>query len=94
MFSQREIGKGVLPILIGVGNISFTLDYVKQAGGKVYKDIVDQYQAFMYRHGWTQTQAAEKIQCTQEHLSRVFRGLRIPSAKLLDRMEAVMEETK
>ena len=55
------------------------------------KDILNKFEAFIYKNHWTQTEAAEKIGCTQEHLSRVFRGLRQPSTKLLDRMEEVME---
>ena len=58
------------------------------------KDIINNFQVFIERHGWSQTEAAKKIECSQEHLSRVFRGLRNPSAKLLDKMESVMEEER
>lgn len=46
----------------------------------------------MYYKKWTQTQAAEEIGCSQEHLSRIFRNLKNPSAKLLDKMEEVMKK--
>lgn len=57
---------------------------------KLTQDIVNKYENFMYQKRWTQTEAAEKIGCSQEHLSRIFRGLRNPSAKILDKMEEVM----
>lgn len=56
------------------------------------KDIIIQFQIFVTKHNWTQTEAAEKIGCSQEHLSRIFRGLKNPSVKLIDRMEEVMEQ--
>ena len=58
------------------------------------QDIINKFEAFIYRKGWTQTEAAEKLGCTQEHLSRVFRGLRNPSSKLLDKMEEVMQNDR
>ena len=58
------------------------------------KDIVEQFENFIYKKGWTQTESAEKVGCSQEHLSRIFRGLRNPSAKLLDKFEEIMEEYK
>ena len=61
---------------------------------QVTQDIINKFETFIYRKGWTQTEAAEKIGCTQEHLSRIFRSLRNPSSKLLDKMEAIMEEQK
>jgi len=61
---------------------------------KLTQDIINRYEAFIYKKQWTQTEAAEKIGCTQEHLSRVFRGLRNPSVKLLDKMEEVMRNDR
>lgn len=58
------------------------------------RDIIKKYELFVYNHRWNQTYAAEKIGCSQEHLSRIFKGTRTPSVRLLDRMEEVMEETK
>ena len=57
------------------------------------RDIIDKFEIFIYKHNWTQTEAAEKIGCSQEHLSRILRGLKNPSVKLLDNMEKVMEQT-
>ena len=54
------------------------------------RDIINKYEAFVYKHHWTQTEAAEKIGCSQEHLSRIFKGTKNPSVKLLDKMEEVM----
>lgn len=72
-------------------SIYFILNYVLQAGEKMTKEIITQYQIFMSKHNWTQTEAAEKIGCSQEHLSRIFRGLKNPSVKLIDKMEEVMK---
>lgn len=55
------------------------------------QDIINQFEVFIYRKKWTQTEAAEKLGCSQEHLSRIFRGLRKPSVKILDKMEEVMK---
>lgn len=56
------------------------------------RDIINKYETFIYKHGWTQTEAAEKIGCSQEHLSRIFKGTKNPSVKLLDKMEHIMEK--
>lgn len=54
------------------------------------RDIIKQYELFIYNKGWTQTEAAELIGCSQEHLSRIFKGTKNPSVKLLDKMEEAM----
>ena len=56
------------------------------------RDIIDQYAIYIYKHNLTQTEAAEKIGCSQEHLSRILKGTKNPSVKLLDKMEQVMEK--
>ncbi len=56
------------------------------------QDIITKYQLFTSYKNWTQTRAAEEIGCSQEHLSRIFRGLKNPSVKLLDKMEEVMKQ--
>lgn len=56
------------------------------------QDVIKQFENFMLQQGWNQTEAAAKIGCSQEHLSRIFRGLKNPSVKLLDRMEEVMKQ--
>ena len=48
----------------------------------------------MYNKGWTQTEAANHIGCSQEHLSRIFKGTKNPSVKLLDKMEEVMQNDR
>lgn len=58
------------------------------------KTIITDYETFMKKRGWNQTQAAQAIGCSQEHLSRIFRGLKNPSIKLIDKMEEVMGGTK
>ncbi len=56
------------------------------------KFIITEYENSMKIKGWTQTEAAEKLGCSQEHLSRIFRGLKNPSIKLLDKMEEIIKE--
>jgi len=56
------------------------------------RDIIKQYELFAYNKGWNQTEAAEAIGCSQEHLSRIFRGIKNPSVKLLDKMEEVIQD--
>lgn len=58
------------------------------------RDIIKQYELFAYNKGWNQTEAANAIRCSQEHLSRIFRGMKNPSVKLLDAMEEVMNNDK
>ena len=65
---------------------------LRQVRKKMTRDIIKQYELFVYNKGWTQTEAANRIGCSQEHLSRIFKGTKNPSVKLLDKMEAVMEE--
>lgn len=55
------------------------------------RDIIEKYLIFTNKQSWTQTEAAEKIGCSQEHLSRIFKGTKNPSVKLLDKMEQIME---
>lgn len=55
------------------------------------RDIIDKYATYIYKHNLTQTEAAEKIGCSQEHLSRILKGTKNPSVKLLDKMEQIME---
>ena len=58
------------------------------------RDIIEKYEKFVLDSNWTQTEAAEAIGCSQEHLSRIFKGTKNPSVKLLDKMEEVMKESK
>lgn len=46
----------------------------------------------MLMYNLTQQECAEEIGCCREHLSRVLRGLRSPSVKLLMNMETMMKE--
>lgn len=54
--------------------------------------IIDKFNSFMITHNLTQQEAAEQIECSQEHLSRVLRGKKTPSMKLLMKMEEVMRD--
>lgn len=56
------------------------------------RDIIDKYANYIYKHNLTQTEAAGQIGCSQEHLSRILKGTKNPSVKLLDKMEQVMEK--
>ena len=54
--------------------------------------IIDKFKSFIITHNLTQEEAAEQIECSQEHLSRVLRGKKSPSVKLLMKMEEVMND--
>lgn len=58
------------------------------------KTIIMEFENYMKTQDWTQATAAEKIGCSREHLSRVLRGQKNPSSKLLDNMEEVMKNGK
>ena len=60
-------------------------------GENMIQEIIDKFTIFLYNNNITQGEAAEKIECSQEHLSRVLRGQRTPSTKLLMKMEKYME---
>jgi DNA-binding XRE family transcriptional regulator len=78
-----------------ISHISFIQNYVFKAGGdNLTRDIIKQYELFTYNKGWNQTEAAEAIGCSQEHLSRIFKGTKNPSVKLLDKMEEVMQNDR
>lgn len=55
------------------------------------QDIINRYKAYTAMNNLTQAQASEKIGCSQEHLSRIFRGLRRPSMTLLENMLEVLD---
>lgn len=56
------------------------------------KTIIMEFENYMKKQDWTQAQAAEKIGCSREHLSRILRGQKNPSTKLLDAMESIIKE--
>lgn len=58
------------------------------------QEIIDKFNLFLYNKQISQEDAAKAIECSQEHLSRILRGKRTPSIKLLMKMEHYMEETK
>lgn len=58
------------------------------------KTIIMEFENYMKAQDWTQATAAEKIGCSREHLSRVLRGQKNPSSKLLDNMEEVIKNGK
>ena len=58
------------------------------------QEIIDKFSLFLYNNQITQEEAAKQIECSQEHLSRVLRGKKTPSIKLLMKMERYMEESE
>ena len=58
------------------------------------KLIITEFEKYMKTQRWTQLEAAQKLGCSDSHLSRVLRGEKNPSVRLLDKMEDVMEEAK
>ena len=57
----------------------------------ITKLIVNAFENYIKEQGWTQAQAAEKIGCSREHLSRILRGKKNPSTKLLEAMESTIK---
>lgn len=58
------------------------------------QEIINKFNLFLYNNQLTQEDAATKLECSQEHLSRVLRGKKTPSVKLLMKIEQYMEESK
>ena len=54
--------------------------------------IIDNFRNYIKLHNWTQIEAAEILNISQAHLSRIFNGKRVPSMTLLKRMEEVMRD--
>lgn len=57
----------------------------------ITKLIINEFENYMKQQGWTQTEAANKLGCSREHLSRILRGQKNPSTKLLETMEAIIK---
>lgn len=55
------------------------------------QEIIDAFSNYMETHDIKQEEAAASVGCCQEHLSRVLRGKKTPSVKLLMKMEEVMK---
>jgi DNA-binding XRE family transcriptional regulator len=79
-----------------ISNNFCTLIYVLfiNGGEKMVKEIIKQFNEYIYNKQITQVEAAQKIGCSQEHLSRVLRGKKSPSMKLLMKMEEVMQNDR
>lgn len=58
------------------------------------QEIIDNFSNFMELHDIKQKEAAEELDCCQAHLSRVLRGKKTPSVKLLMKMEEIMKNGK
>ena len=58
------------------------------------QEIINKFKKYMMLHNITQEEASENLGCCQEHLSRVLRGKKTPSVKLLMRMEEIMINEK
>ena len=56
------------------------------------KIMILEFENYMKKYNWTQAYAAERLECSPSHLSRILRGEKNPSIKLLDKMEEIMEE--
>lgn len=54
------------------------------------KEIAKNYQKFALSKGWTQQEAANKIECSVQHINRIFNNKCVPSAKLAAKMEEIM----
>ena len=61
---------------------------------KIKADIIANFQGFCEDNKWTHDIAAQKIECSRSHISKIFAGTRNPSIKILRRMEEVMNNGK
>ena len=57
----------------------------------ITKLVITEFENYMKKQGWTQTEAAEKLGCSASHLSRLLRGEKNPSTKILEKMEAIFK---
>lgn len=57
----------------------------------ITKLIINEFENYMKQQDWTQAEAANKLGCSREHLSRILRGQKNPSTKLLETMEAIIK---
>lgn len=58
------------------------------------QEIIDKFSTYMETKDIKQEEAAEELGCCQAHLSRVLRGKKTPSVKLLMKMEEIMKNGK
>ena len=66
------------------------MSYKLKIGGNMIQEIIDAFSNYMKLHDIKQEEAASDLGCCQEHLSRVLRGKKTPSVKLLMKMEEIM----
>lgn len=58
------------------------------------KEIANNYRKYSLSMGWTQQEAANKVDCSVQHINRIFNDKCLPSAKLAAKMEEVMGKPK
>lgn len=56
------------------------------------QNIIDEFKVYMNKMGWTQGEAAEKVNISRTHLNKVLNGKETPSMALLMRMEKVVRD--
>ena len=58
------------------------------------QEIINKFKEYIYNNQMTQSDAAKKLECSQEHLNRILHGKKSPSIKLLMKMEEVMQNDR
>lgn len=85
----EKVESFIITYLMRIGNNFYGGEYVNMT---TTKEIILNFENFMKKSGWTQDVAAEKLGCSAPHLSRLLRGERNPSMKILDKMESIYKE--
>ena len=57
-------------------------------------EIIEKFKHFCEEREWTHEQIAQKLECSRSYITRIFSEIRTPSAKILDKIEEVMQNDK
>lgn len=63
-------------------------------GIKVIEKLLRELKQYMINSSLTQTELARLLQVNQPQISRLFSGARQPSAKMIDKIEQLLQEEK
>lgn len=61
---------------------------------KMIEKLLEQLKQYMFDNGLTQKELAELLQVNQPQISRLFSGTRQPSAKMIKKIEQLLQEEK
>jgi transcriptional regulator with XRE-family HTH domain len=61
---------------------------------KMIEKLLEQLKQYMFDNDLTQKELAELLQVNQPQISRLFSGTRQPSAKMIKKIEQLLQEEK